>query len=75
VTIRKGDHAMPALILIVSAVLAACSTAPSSSPPDPTTEEKIAREVERAQDATIRDMIGTMRRETSRAIREIITGR
>lgn len=67
---------MPALILIVVVVLAGCSTtSPSLPPPGLTTEEKITREVERAQDATIRDMIWTMRRETSRAIREIITGR
>ena len=67
---------MTKIVCLISVIgLAACVSTPPSPQSRPTTEEKLSRELERAQDRAIHDVIWTLQNVSHRALRDAILGR
>jgi hypothetical protein len=67
---------MTKIVCLISVIgLAACASTPPSPQSRPTTEEKLGRELERAQDRAIHDVIWTLQNVGRRALRDAISGR
>jgi hypothetical protein len=67
---------MTKIVCLISVIgLAACAGTPPSPQSRPTTEEKFNRELERAQDRAIHDVIWTLQNVGRRALRDAISGR
>jgi uncharacterized lipoprotein YmbA len=67
---------MTKIVCLISAIgLAACSSTPPSPQSRLTTEEKLNRELERAQDRAIHDVIRTLQNVGRQALRDAISGR
>lgn len=73
---REGTRDMTKIVCLISLIgLAACASTPPSPQSRPTTEEKLSRELERAQDRAIHDVIWTLQNVGRRALRDAISGR
>jgi hypothetical protein len=67
---------MTKIVCLIGVIgLAACASTPPSSESRPTTEDKINRGLERAQDRAIHDVIWTLQNPGRRALRDAISGR
>ena len=67
---------MTKIMCLISLIgLAACASTPPSPQSRPTAEEKLDRELARAQDRTIHDVIWTLQNVGRRALRDAISAR
>ena len=67
---------MTKIVWLISVIgLAACVSTPPSPQSRLTTEEKLNRELERAQDRAIHDVIRTLQNVGRQALRDAISGR